>query len=323
VNVQSEDAFVHQLTVAGGTAPITLSVKSDKSVSATVSTTINNQGVIELDSGELVSATVIVGSGGLLSGNGSVVANNLAVTQGTISPGFGVGQLDVTGNVELGQRSTLVADVDGLAGVNHDTIDVTGDLDFGGTLQVVIAPTATLQPGDTFTLFTADSLAPGSAFDRVETLGSDDLFVAIEYPHIGLGIGSELPGQYSINGRVYERGDMNHDSFVNSTDISFFATALSDPEKYFTLTLTNGACICDFGQAAGDLGGPEGHPDGALTFDDIAAFATKLGMSQGAFLDAMSVPEPACAVLLLTCSVLIRRKPDLPLQRIVSLGVTS
>ena len=90
---------------------------------------------------------------------------------------------------------------------------------------------------------------------------------------------------------------MNHDGVVNATDISYFAIALSDPDKYSQSHTANGACICDNGQAGGDLGGPEGTPDGKLTFDDITAFANKLGMSQGAFLAAMSVPEPTSVML--------------------------
>ena len=91
---------------------------------------------------------------------------------------------------------------------------------------------------------------------------------------------------------------MNHDGIVDAADISFFGIALSDPDKYAQSHTLTGACICDNGQAGGDLGGPEGVPDGKLTFDDIQAFANKLGMSQGAFLAAMKVPEPSTAMML-------------------------
>jgi hypothetical protein len=305
VDVQSANAFTDELIVADSDASIIVGVHDGLSLSAVSSSvTIGSNATIELgvgpgsEGGTLSGLDVILQDGGALVGNGSVITDDLVVTTGTLSPGFSVGQLHVTGDVQLSQQSTVVADIDGAAGVDHDTLDVTGEVQLGGKLQAVIAPTAALAAGDTFTLLTAQGLAPGSRFHSVETLGSDNLFIVIEYPHIGMGTGAAV-GEYSINGRVYERGDMNHDESVDSADIPYFAVALGDAERYFNTTLPNGACICDFGQAAGDLGGPEGHPDGALTFDDIAAFATKLGMSQGAFLAAMSVPEPASAVLLM------------------------
>ena len=101
---------------------------------------------------------------------------------------------------------------------------------------------------------------------------------------------------------------MNHDGNVTPSDISYFAMAISDPAKYSAAPpigpdgqpiLTPGACICDNGQSGGDLGGPEGVPDGKLTFDDIPGFANLLHMSYPAMLAALqqTVPEPSSVIL--------------------------
>ena len=195
-------------------------------------------------------------------------------------------------------------DVDGKLDTQHDTVDVAGQLEMGGTVSFTLSPTSTVVPGDTFKLISAKGVAGPGVFKTVQTFGSDSLFVAIDYPTLSPGSGSAAADEFDVDGHVF-RGDMNHMNGVTTDDIRYFVMALNDPEKYFHTMLPTGACICDFGQAAGDLGSPAGKgedgkyvSDGQLTFDDINAFADLLGMSHAAFAAAMkSIPEPSSAFL--------------------------
>jgi hypothetical protein len=172
-----------------------------------------------------------------------------------------------------------------------DTVAVTGNVKVGGTLRMSITAGSAIQAGDTIEIISAGSFTAGSRFKDIETIGLDDYFFAVNYPDAAvasLGSGSALGSGQSLSGplsgTLYEKGDMNHDGAVDSADISYFAIA-----------------------SAGDLGGPEGMWDGKLTFDDINAFAAKLGMSQGAFVAAMQapVPEPSSLTFVVVYGLLI------------------
>jgi T5SS/PEP-CTERM-associated repeat protein len=298
-------ATADQLTVADQFNSITVGVKSGYTLlAATGSVTISKNGTVDLTDGGTVATphTFELINGGVLRGTGTVKADDLIVTNGTVNPGATVGHLNVAGNYRLGANSKTVIDLQSDLNAQHDTIDVAGELELGGTLSFQFAPTSTLVAGDTFKVISSETIVANKTFRRVDSTGSEDLFVALDYPHVGQGAGSVLPTEVVIEGHVYQRGDMNHDGAVNGADIAYFALALSDSDQYFNKTLPNGACICDYGQAAGDLGRPAGYeglgqfvPDGKLTFDDITAFAHRLDIPVGRMLAAMQVPEPSMA----------------------------
>jgi hypothetical protein len=305
VDVKSADASAYQLSVHDQSSPITVGIMNGNTLAAAVGdVTIGQNATIELgtssnimDEGTLAvptTKTVTLQDGGMLKGNGTISAGDLIISDGTVSPGFSVGHLDVLGNVQFSQGSTFIVDVDGMHGAQHDTVDATGNLELGGKLEVMVATTALIEAGDSMTIIAAGGVTTQSVFTDVETSGSDDLFFAINYPAAGMGTGSSV-NQVLVGDTWYYRGDMNHSGGQpDQFDIPYFAMALSDSEKYRKQILPNGACICDSGKSAGDLGGPEGFSDGKLTFDDISFFAAKLGMSNSALLAAMQgVPEPS------------------------------
>jgi prepilin-type N-terminal cleavage/methylation domain-containing protein/prepilin-type processing-associated H-X9-DG protein len=345
VQVATTDASAYDVTVHDQSNPIALAIQNGKTLTAGVGdVTIGQNGIIQLGNGtsgnvgSLAAPTtksISVESGGILRGNGTVSAGTLVVNNGTVSPGFSVGHLDVDGDYRLKTGSKLLIDVEGKADAQHDTIDVTDELELGGAVTFNLSSTSTVQAGDTFPLLTAANVTANKTFQRVQTLGSDDLYVFINYPNLSPGSGSDVStGPSIVEGEVGKRGDMNHDGYVLGTDtvidnilrksdISYFALALSDPNKYFATPNTkNGQPINDYGLGAGDLGGPGGpdaegnyHPDGKLTFDDIKAFAHKLGISQAAFVAEMQgVPEPSSVALVfaggMLSAVLFRRCPS-------------
>lgn len=287
VNVQSDDAYVHQLTVEGDTNTITLGVKNDQSLSAIVGTTVGNQAIIELGDGttqgNLVSSTVDIESGGLIAGNGTVKTNTLRVSGGALRPGFSVGHLDVDGNYEQSAGGTLLVDVED--GGQRDTIDITGSVQLGGTLRVDTSGITTANPGTTYEIITAGSLS--GQFTNVESSGNPNVYYLAQYDYVA--------GATSLE--EHNRGDMNGDTVFDSTDADLFVFGLlnASTSKFFA------KCDCGvFPQQGGDF-----SENGRLDFADIAGFqsqASGLGMGARLLDDAFdryfqSVPEPSSAVM--------------------------
>jgi hypothetical protein len=195
----------------------------------------------------------------------------------------------------------LVIEVEGTNAGQVDSIDVSQSATLGGTLRVDVAEQAAIQAGDTILLMTAGSFVRDSVFESVQTNGTEDLFLAVNYPNIGVAAGQAANTFQSLTGSMYQRGDMNHDGAVNSEDVPYFALALMSRMGYFDALTPTGACICDFGQAGGDFPGADGLRDGRLDFGDIEGFSSRVGMSPAAVAAAIRaygamVPEPTSAI---------------------------
>jgi autotransporter-associated beta strand protein len=115
------------------------------------------------------ASSLTVGAGQTLDGNGTVVGNT--TVDGTIAPGNSIGTLTISGNLTLNGISSMELDRTGPA--ISDEINVSGSLDFGGTLNVSLLG-GSLQLGDTFDLFDAGSVT--GTFDggvNLPALGGD------------------------------------------------------------------------------------------------------------------------------------------------------
>ena len=165
VDVQSANAYADQLVVTDPDAGITVGVKNGNTLSAAIGgITIGQHGAIELgtagnslDKGSLSapsSKNVTLQNGGLLKGNGTVSAQNLVVTSGTVAPGFSVGHLDIDGAYQQGTNGTLQIDVEGKNTGQFDTVAVTGSVQVGGTLRMSVSNGSTIQAGDTIQIIT-------------------------------------------------------------------------------------------------------------------------------------------------------------------------
>ncbi|MCG3147115.1 MAG: hypothetical protein PCFJNLEI_00552 [Verrucomicrobiae bacterium] len=133
---------------------------------ATVANSIANfsGGIFNTNSLTLNTATlngaITNTAGGTLRGNGFITGN--LINDATISPGFSVGSLSITGNVSLGASSLVLLELAGVG--SNDMLFVSGDLAFGGTLTVTNLTGFTFAAGQAFQLFQFDSLVDGSAF---------------------------------------------------------------------------------------------------------------------------------------------------------------
>jgi hypothetical protein len=311
VEVTSADATSYQITVHDQSSPITVDIKNGKTLSAvTGDITIGQNAVIELgtsgiasDTGTLAvptTRTVTLQDGGMLKGNGTVSAGNLTVSNGTVSPGFSVGQLNVTGNYNQQSSGTLQIDVTGSNGAQHDSVAITAQAQLGGTLRVNAAGFVPTQYGLPIPILSAGSRI--SVFDDVQTTGNPNIYFAPIYGATGSGAGAPGSGA-SVDCGVatciagFLKGDMDRDGneFLDAEDVQVFALALNNPLLY---KLTYGISR----NQPGDLDG-----DSLMTFDDIRLFKDLMsgsGMGSAQF-DAVfnaamaTVPEPSSGLILI------------------------
>jgi prepilin-type N-terminal cleavage/methylation domain-containing protein len=292
VDIETQNAFTHRLNVSGDKDRITVGVNNGLNLSATTGVTIGANGVIELDDGNLVSTAVSVQGGGLLAGNGTVVGNLIVgsaneLQPATVSPGFSVGHLDIEGNYEQRESGTLVIEVEGDGAGEFDSISVSGEATLGGTLLVDASALPNQMPGTSIEFLSAGSVAPGTAFDNVETIGGDGVYFAPTYSGTSASLES------------FPLGDMNRDFLLNGDDVPEFALALRNPLAY-----RNRRGL--FGSQSGNMDGTNG-----LDFSDIDDFAAALQMAGVpnalAAINAalLNVPEPATfvqALFLMFCT---------------------
>lgn len=109
------------------------------------------------------------------SGAGAITGEGTVVFNGEVSPGMSPASVQVAGNMVLSATSRTVMELGGIVpGTQHDHFDVGGDLSLGGILDVrlidlgsgIFAPSI----GDSFTLFSAQSIIGGFTAQELPTL---------------------------------------------------------------------------------------------------------------------------------------------------------
>ncbi|MDJ0850491.1 MAG: PEP-CTERM sorting domain-containing protein, partial [Myxococcota bacterium] len=131
--------------------------------------------------GFIPTDAAIDAQGGRIEGNGSIEAD--IALDAALAPGLAdeVGQIDVTGDIEMGDDGVLDILLEGFgAGTGFDFVSVVGEVMLDGDLLLELdsAFAALLTPGDEFTILQSDRAVLG-AFDNVASqgrLGSFDVF---------------------------------------------------------------------------------------------------------------------------------------------------
>jgi len=118
-----------------------------------------------IDGGMVVADHIYLSSNSFLIGSGCICGD--LTNAGTISPGFSVGILSITGSVELLSSSHLNFELSGTNAWEHDRMIVSDNMALGGTLTVSFDG-YTPSWGDRFDLLDWDTLIPGSAFDTLD-----------------------------------------------------------------------------------------------------------------------------------------------------------
>jgi len=186
--------------------------------------TINASGLVNIGAGEFNynSATALTapvnftGTGGKLSGTGTI-SSAVTVTAGnTLAPGNGPGAMAFTSTLALASGSTTAMEANGTTrGTNYDGINTgTGLLTYGGTLTINFGSTF-LAGGETFDLFNIGAGGSTGSFGSVSVVGS---YIASLSNASGVWTGST--GGYDF-------------TFTQSTgDLVIAATAVPEPATY-------------------------------------------------------------------------------------------
>ena len=158
-----------------------------------------------------------------VSGRGTIrIGEGKTITvAGELAPGAeGAGQINVTGNLTLGNTATTtmkLAGLGGVAGADFDNVTVSGDLLYNGTLSIVMSGALDTGEGTSFNLF--DFASRSGNFDAVTFNGN-----ALVYDG---GLWSGAHGNY-----VY--------SFTLDTGVFTITTVIPEPGAALLLLLGAG-----------------------------------------------------------------------------------
>ncbi len=108
-------------------------------------------GALYLNGANTYTGSTLVNAG-TLGGSGSVVGALTVAAGGTLAPGTSIGTLSIGNNLVLNGTTVMEVSKDGGV-VASDLAAVTGALQYGGTLNVVLIGTNALAVNDTFDLF--------------------------------------------------------------------------------------------------------------------------------------------------------------------------
>lgn len=88
------------------------------------------------DGALLKSPLIFVGANGTLSGSNATL-DGVVEVHGTLSPGESPGLMNIAGNLDLASDGLLLIEIAGsVAGVEYDVLNVSGDANLSGTLEI-------------------------------------------------------------------------------------------------------------------------------------------------------------------------------------------
>jgi uncharacterized protein with beta-barrel porin domain len=141
----------------------------DENLSAPVSTDVIAGTLTVAQNATLTSPAVTIGSGGILTGIGTISGN--VINSGIISPGNPVGTLTIRGNFTQTSSGVFRLELGGLSPGEFGLLAVTGNATLAGTLQLVRASNnLQFMPGDKLIFLTANSVT--GSFSTVQNLNT-------------------------------------------------------------------------------------------------------------------------------------------------------
>jgi hypothetical protein len=281
VDVQSNDAFVHELVTEGDSSHImTLGIKNDRSLSVTTEVTVENHAIIALGDestkGYLMSPKVVLKSGAVLKGNGgnakttqndirklNAKRNVIANKNGAVRPGFSIGYLSVEGDYEQDAGGTLQMELTSAS--SYDKFIVMGNAALDGTLDVVLLD------------FIGQA---GDSFDILDWETETGTFATINLPTLPSNLMWNVSRLYTDGMlQVLLAGDYNTDGSVNAADYTVWRKTL--------------------GQTGVGLAA-DGNGDHLITQLDYNIWRAHYGETAGSgFGSSGAVPEPAAFALVI------------------------
>ena len=316
----------HEIDLGGGAGAVELSVGStDLSVSRT--TTVMSNGTLTLGAGSrLLSETITVEGGGLVTGEGDLVGDVRVGLTGSGGAVFApdaaspsdAGRIAIEGDYEQETLGVYSVGVFGVSdGDHHDAITVTGDVDLGGTLRIDVSDlsTADIVFGATYEIITSEG-AITDRFDDVEIIGRDDVYFQVEYNGVSAPSSSFAlaSSNQDTSIRLFGMGDGNGDRVIDADDATVFAQVLVDNTPRIIQYECGNATCQRFAIWKNVFDFTDTTPDDSRTvdFSDIQKFVELLSESRGISLasayqivdtaiaearDQGVVPEPSAALL--------------------------
>ncbi len=105
---------------------------------------------------------VINESGGKISGEGKI-DNLVFENQGILSPGFSPGKITIEGDYSNRDGTVIIE----IGETNHDLLEIQGNFEGGGTLDIDLIDGFVPTPGNTYTIVTSDLVTPASNFSTI------------------------------------------------------------------------------------------------------------------------------------------------------------
>jgi T5SS/PEP-CTERM-associated repeat protein len=139
---------------------------------------------VTVGTGSTTIAAVRINPGGVLSGTGTIIADNIVLagdatdefTGARLRPGDSPGTLTLDGNYTQESGAELIMEIAGTnAGANHDQLVITGNANLGGTLVLQFLDGFIPNQGDQFALLDIGGAITGE-FESVEISGLEPGF---------------------------------------------------------------------------------------------------------------------------------------------------
>ncbi|NOZ39916.1 MAG: PEP-CTERM sorting domain-containing protein [Planctomycetes bacterium] len=204
----STDTTVWELNISGTPSQtMTVQVGSGQTLTTFAATNIETGGVLKLVGGTLDTQYLEM-LGGTLSGDGQIktgsgpISGQVENRGGTVSPGNGVGRLEIVGRFANGADGTLAIEIGGLvAETMFDVLVVDGPATLAGILDVSLVDLGSglfdPQLGDTFEIFTASEGLSGT-FESLMLPAGYDWFV--KYNSNSVELVATIPGDFDGDG---------------------------------------------------------------------------------------------------------------------------
>jgi hypothetical protein len=237
--------------------------------------------LVRLTNGQMNGTTVRLVEGGQFSFTGGTLtihtfSGDLTNQGGTLAPGNSPGTTVITGHYTQQSGGTLAIELAGTArGSQFDGVDIGGDLDLAGTLNVTLIDGYSPELGDHFDILDWGGTQTGTF---------DTLLLA----ELDAGLGWNLRDLHTRGElRVELLGDLNSDGRVGIEDLDLILANWGDT--------TN-----PYNYAGGDLSG-----DGLVSDTDLQAVLDHWGNTVTSM--GSTIPEP-CTLALLVLSLMSQRR---------------